>query len=278
MVAASTVDPAARTPSTIVAGPSSSPPKERTDTWTSIGRFSIPSLRSAPSTSRTPTTVCDTRPIQPGRAGYRAGVSGQSTDPSKRFAATGSIRPPARIANAAGSRRERSRGATRGREPELGRGSDRRHHSPRLGAVDARRTCSARASRRRRLPRAPAEGHRRAGPRGALLRSRCRDSPRPSPTRCEPRRTPSRSTPDRRLPRCATDVPAAVPVPERPVLLHTVVERTAHNAAELRRRSDAGEVAYRRMVDEGHADGWQRGSEHVAANLDRWVSLLEHER
>src|SRR5437764_1300356 len=69
---------------------------------------------------------------------------------------------------------------------------------------------------------------------------------------------------------------ARVAVSERPALLHTVVERTAHNAAELRRRSDAGETAYRRMVDEGHADGWERGSDHVADNLDRWVSRLEH--
>ncbi len=71
---------------------------------------------------------------------------------------------------------------------------------------------------------------------------------------------------------------ARVPASERPALLHTVVERTAHNAAELRRRSDAGDIAYRRMVDEGHADGWEQGSDHVSDNLDRWASLLQHER
>lgn len=71
---------------------------------------------------------------------------------------------------------------------------------------------------------------------------------------------------------------ARVPVSDRPALLHTVVERTAHNAAELRRRGSAGEAAYRRMVEEGHADGWERGSRHVAEKLDRWVSLLPHER
>ena len=71
---------------------------------------------------------------------------------------------------------------------------------------------------------------------------------------------------------------ARVPVRERPVLLHTVVERTAHNAAEQRQRSEAGEAAYRRMVEEGHADGWEAGSRHVAENLDRWVSLIRHQR
>jgi hypothetical protein len=32
------------------------------------------------------------------------------------------------------------------------------------------------------------------------------------------------------------------------------------------------------MVDEGHADAWERGSDHVADSVDRWISLLDHER
>jgi aminoglycoside phosphotransferase (APT) family kinase protein len=68
---------------------------------------------------------------------------------------------------------------------------------------------------------------------------------------------------------------AAISLDERPGLLQVVVERTAHCAAELRRRSDAGEPAYRRMVEDGHADGWESGSRYVAENLDRWSYLIE---
>jgi len=32
------------------------------------------------------------------------------------------------------------------------------------------------------------------------------------------------------------------------------------------------------MVEEGHADGWERGSQHVAEKLDQWVRLLQHKR
>ena len=68
---------------------------------------------------------------------------------------------------------------------------------------------------------------------------------------------------------------ARVSPSEHSSLLHTVVERAAHNAAELHRRSDAGDVSYRRMVDEGHADVWRAGSAHVAENLDKWLVQLD---
>src|SRR3954452_9411985 len=55
MVAASTVEPAASTPSTIVAAPSSSQPNERSEAWISMGRPAKPRRRTAPSTSRAPT-------------------------------------------------------------------------------------------------------------------------------------------------------------------------------------------------------------------------------
>ena len=71
---------------------------------------------------------------------------------------------------------------------------------------------------------------------------------------------------------------ARVEQTERPALLRTVVERTAHNAAELVRRSESGDPAYQRMVNDGHADVWQKGSDHVAANLDKWLPLLESAR
>lgn len=71
---------------------------------------------------------------------------------------------------------------------------------------------------------------------------------------------------------------ARVPVSARAELLHTVIERTAHHAAELRRRGEAGEDAYRRMLEDGHADGWERGSRYVEENVDRWLSLLQRDR
>src|SRR3954462_3775117 len=70
MVAASTVEPAANAPSTIVAAPSSSQPNERSDACISIGRPARPRRRRARSTSPTPTAspgVTDTPPsCQPG--------------------------------------------------------------------------------------------------------------------------------------------------------------------------------------------------------------------
>lgn len=71
---------------------------------------------------------------------------------------------------------------------------------------------------------------------------------------------------------------ARIATAERPSLLRTVVERTAHMATELVRRSEAGDPAYQRMVNDGHAEGWKAGSDHVAANLDKWLLLLERAR
>ncbi len=67
---------------------------------------------------------------------------------------------------------------------------------------------------------------------------------------------------------------ASVPHADRVGLLRVVVERTQHNADELRRRAAAGEPAYERLVATGHAEVWQRGSEHVASHLDLWARFL----
>ncbi|MEM9516202.1 MAG: aminoglycoside phosphotransferase family protein [Actinomycetota bacterium] len=57
-------------------------------------------------------------------------------------------------------------------------------------------------------------------------------------------------------------------------LLNVVVERTGDHAASLRRRAQAGEERVVALVNDGHADRWESGAAHVAANRARWLSLL----
>ncbi len=71
---------------------------------------------------------------------------------------------------------------------------------------------------------------------------------------------------------------ARVGVGQRGSLLNVVVERTGHNAREIRRRSDEGDPAYRRMLELGHAERWEQGCHHVQEHLDRWTWLIEHAR
>lgn len=57
-------------------------------------------------------------------------------------------------------------------------------------------------------------------------------------------------------------------------LLDVVVERTRHHAHMLRSRAREGDSRYQRLVADGHADAWEQGSDHVAANRDRWATAL----
>ncbi len=61
---------------------------------------------------------------------------------------------------------------------------------------------------------------------------------------------------------------------DRPYLLDVVIERTRHHAGMLRTRAQGGEVNYQRLVDDGHADAWESGSNHVAENRERWSRAL----
>ena len=61
---------------------------------------------------------------------------------------------------------------------------------------------------------------------------------------------------------------ARVEQTERPALLRAVVERTAHNAAELVRRSESGDPAYQRMVNDGHALLWSGWGDLNSRPLD----------
>lgn len=62
---------------------------------------------------------------------------------------------------------------------------------------------------------------------------------------------------------------------DRPALLDVVIERTGDHATMLRRRADAGDANFERMVAEGHADVWERGSAHVQTNRELWLRLLD---
>ena len=61
---------------------------------------------------------------------------------------------------------------------------------------------------------------------------------------------------------------------DRPHLLDVVVERTRHHASMLRSKAQEGDADYQRLVADGHAQAWEHGSNHVAANRDRWASDL----
>ncbi|MDJ0953207.1 MAG: aminoglycoside phosphotransferase family protein [Acidimicrobiia bacterium] len=67
---------------------------------------------------------------------------------------------------------------------------------------------------------------------------------------------------------------AAIDHSDRPRLLDVVVERTRHHSLMLRSRAREGDAEYQRLVDDGHAHAWEQGSNHVAANRDRWASAL----
>lgn len=62
---------------------------------------------------------------------------------------------------------------------------------------------------------------------------------------------------------------------DRPHLLDIVVERTQQHAGMLRDGAKAGDAALTRLVEDGHAETWERGSRHVAANRDRWAAGLQ---
>ena len=67
---------------------------------------------------------------------------------------------------------------------------------------------------------------------------------------------------------------AEVEPTDRPHLLDIVVERTREHADMLRDKSDAGDAAFVRLVENGHAEAWESGSRHVEANRDRWAAGL----
>jgi len=60
----------------------------------------------------------------------------------------------------------------------------------------------------------------------------------------------------------------------RPHLLDIVVERTGQHAGMLRAGAQAGDPALARLVEDGHAERWESGSRHIAANRDRWAAAL----
>ncbi len=68
---------------------------------------------------------------------------------------------------------------------------------------------------------------------------------------------------------------AEVETLDRPYLLDVVIERTRHHSELLRSRARDGDPEYRRLVADGHADAWEQGSDHVAANRDRWSKALQ---
>jgi hypothetical protein len=64
---------------------------------------------------------------------------------------------------------------------------------------------------------------------------------------------------------------------DRGRLLDAVVERTAHNASEIRRRASSGDPAYCRMLELGHAERWESGTRHVQSHLERWSRLIDRD-
>jgi tRNA A-37 threonylcarbamoyl transferase component Bud32 len=68
---------------------------------------------------------------------------------------------------------------------------------------------------------------------------------------------------------------AEVDTRDRPYLLEVVIERTRHHSEFLRSKARDGNAEYRRLVADGHADAWGQGSDHVAANRDRWSGALQ---
>ncbi len=67
---------------------------------------------------------------------------------------------------------------------------------------------------------------------------------------------------------------AEIDTTSRSHLLDVVVERTAHHSALLRSRAGEGDPTYRRLVEEGHADAWERGTEYVSDHRDSWSRAL----
>ncbi len=67
---------------------------------------------------------------------------------------------------------------------------------------------------------------------------------------------------------------AEVDPADRSHLLDIVVERTRQHAVMLRDRADAGDAAFVRLVENGHAEAWESGWRHVEANRDRWAAGL----
>ena len=67
---------------------------------------------------------------------------------------------------------------------------------------------------------------------------------------------------------------AEVDPADRPLLLDIVVERTQQHVGMLRDGAQAGDAALARLVEDGHAETWERGSRHVETNRDRWAAGL----
>lgn len=67
---------------------------------------------------------------------------------------------------------------------------------------------------------------------------------------------------------------AEVDLGERPALLDVVVERTRDHAEMLRRRAADGDRRFAALVEDGHAERWEQGAQHVEAHRERWCSHL----